>query len=384
MVGDSDSPLRARLLGMLAEKTWETASVEQRRDNDDEAVAMARRLGDPDVLCRVLQSSHDTNFGPDDLEHRLVITKEIQATARKIKDHSTLGGAHVRRMAALLEAGNLPAFDREHATLSALARQYDLRGNWRHAVVARATRASMRGAFDEAEQYAREALEAGQRAGDPDSLSIFGGQLFQIRWLQGRLAELEPLAPQFLRDASSFTPWRVAVALLYTDLDRQSAARSEFDQLAADGFAVLPRDRFWVVSIGVLAQVCAYLGDAARAGQLYEALAPFADRTGVTSFSQSCTGSNHRPLGVLSTVVGDLDHAVRHFESALTANRALGATPWLALTEVSYARALIQRAAAGDRDRARELAAGARAIAAELGMRRCLEGAEALLESLST
>jgi tetratricopeptide (TPR) repeat protein len=204
---------------------------------------------------------------------------------------------------------------------------------------------------------------------DPDAPSIFGAQLFQLRWHQGRLQELEPAVAQLSRAVGSFGPWRIALALLYAENGQLAQARAEIDSLAVDNFRQLPRGRFWMVSMVLLAQACTLIGDRERAAAVYELLAPFAERPGVMAFANVCTGSNERPLGILCTTLGRWDEAGARFERALARNRAMGALPWVARTQVEYADLLSRRDAPGDRERATAMNAEAQAAAAELGLK---------------
>src|SRR4030095_2418089 len=60
--------------------------------------------------------------------------------------------------------------------------------------------------------------------------------------------------------------------------------------------------------------------------------------------------------------------ATAHFERALALNARMGARTFLAYTQQEYAGFLAARAAAGDRERAEQLAAESRRAADELGM----------------
>jgi tetratricopeptide (TPR) repeat protein len=113
--------------------------------------------------------------------------------------------------------------------------------------------------------------------------------------------------------------------------------------------------------------VCAYLGDVERAGTLYGLLLPYAARNALTP-QELCFGSVARGLGLLAATRGEWEAAAAHFEAALELNDRMGARPWLAHTQHDYGRMLLRRDAPGDRDRAQELLASAKALAGELGM----------------
>jgi tetratricopeptide (TPR) repeat protein len=90
-------------------------------------------------------------------------------------------------------------------------------------------------------------------------------------------------------------------------------------------------------------------------------------------------GCSSRYLGLLTATLGRLDDAERHFEDALAMNTRMGARPWVARTQLDYARMLRKRDAAGDAARARELLQQALATAQEIGMAKVAADCEALL-----
>jgi tetratricopeptide (TPR) repeat protein len=113
--------------------------------------------------------------------------------------------------------------------------------------------------------------------------------------------------------------------------------------------------------------VCAYLRDRGTAQKLYDELLPFADLN-VVGVAELARGTVMRSLGVLATVLGRSDDAVRHFEAALDANQRMGGRPWLARTQHEYAQMLLARDAPGDRDRAGDMLVAALETARALGM----------------
>ena len=78
-VGPADSPARARLLAVLALELFHAADRGRRLSLSDEALAIARRLDDPQTLSHVLVARPFAIGGPDTLAQRLV---EEQLTRR--------------------------------------------------------------------------------------------------------------------------------------------------------------------------------------------------------------------------------------------------------------------------------------------------------------
>src|SRR5262249_39075065 len=106
------------------------------------------------------------------------------------------------------------------------------------------------------------------------------------RW-QGRLAELdEPLQAVIglTKDlASPFDRHRGHIAqtlrmIVLAETDRVEEARALFEAFADRHLAGLHRDSYWLTTIAILADVCALVGDRARAGVLYDLLSPYEGR----------------------------------------------------------------------------------------------------------
>ena len=80
-----------------------------------------------------------------------------------------------------------------------------------------------------------------------------------------------------------------------------------------------------------------------------------------------------RLLGLLSQTMGNPDQAAAHFEDALSFCRKAGYRPELAWSFCDYADMLLERDAAGDREKALSMLEASLAISSELGMRPLME-----------
>jgi tetratricopeptide (TPR) repeat protein len=134
-----------------------------------------------------------------------------------------------------------------------------------------------------------------------------------------------------------------------------------------DGFA-LPDDAKRGLTLSYLAEVCARLGDAARAEQLYEQLLPYRDNMILAPVATVCCGAAARFLGMLAGVRGDWARVEEHFEAALDLDERMHAWPWLAHTQHEFAALLLRRGRAEDRRRADLLLSSAAETAVRLGM----------------
>ncbi len=83
--------------------------------------------------------------------------------------------------------------------------------------------------------------------------------------------------------------------------------------------------------------------------------------------------SGDRVLALLAHTMGNLERAIEHFEDALAFCRKAGYRPELAWTCCDYADTLLQRTNPGDREKATSLLDESLAISSELGMRPLME-----------
>lgn len=227
--------------------------------------------------------------------------------------------------------------------------------------------AVLAGRLADAERLIDDAVQLGQRA-TPNAVVVYGVQLFGLRREQGRLDEIEPAISALAAEHEAIPAFRTGLALISCHLGRLADAGAIFDPLAAQGFDQFPRDATWLNAMDELAQVCAALGDRARAALLYERLVPYERHNVVITFAEACEGSVARYLGLLAATMERWDDAARHFEVALTMNAALGARPLVAHTQREYAAMLRARGALGDEARAAALQAAARNTYRALGM----------------
>lgn len=240
------------------------------------------------------------------------------------------------------------------------------------ATVLQGHRSLLEGRFAEGERLAKQALAIGQRALRLDAPHYFGVQLYALRKNQGRLAEIQGAVEGYVAQYPAVYAWRGALASLYAEIDQPDRARQQLEILAMADFAHIPRDVFWLCTVCLTAEACAYLEDQPRAARLYDQILPYAERNVITGLPCSMGAAAHY-LGRLATTLGRWPEAVRQFESALALNTRMQARPWLARTQHGYARLLLARAQPGAQERAATLLDQALATAQALGMTKLAE-----------
>jgi tetratricopeptide (TPR) repeat protein len=369
--GREDNPVTSKILGALSRSLGITGD-QRAMVYAEQAVAMARRLDDPELIAHGLHGMFFALTGPQHAAQRLSVAKEMYALAHAAAGEDTTEleiEALWSRSFALLETGDVAAADADNEEMRRFGEETNRPFTQSLAAMFGATRAAMLGRFEDSERLAQQALAFGQRMETEAASGIFGIQMFAVRREQGRLKEVEPVVRVFLQQHSADGAWRPGLAVIFSDLGLVADARAEFDILAEHDFADLPLDGVWMGTMTFLVDVCTFLQDSARAETLYRKLIPFAGLNAVVSNSTACYGAVSRYLGALSTTLERWDDAARHFEDALAMNARMDARTWLAHTQQQYATMLLARNNSGDREKAIELLDAALATTRELGMR---------------
>jgi DNA-binding CsgD family transcriptional regulator/tetratricopeptide (TPR) repeat protein len=368
-----DSTTKAELLSSLARALIFSGEDVQAEIVHEQAVAMARRSGDTGTLISTLVSTLSTRWQPERSAQRLRNIEEALRLAESSDNVLRALDAQAWHLFELMELGDLSTwrarleqFERRAAELQQPFERYV-------AATSRATFALMEGRFDAAGRLIEQALQIGRRMPGLDAPGVYGMQMFTLRCEQGRLRELAPLVRSFVNAMPKASTWRPGLALLYSEIGLLDEARSEFEELAVDRFAIVRHDALRAASLAYLAQVCARLDDKDRADALYSMLLPYDGRNLLIGTTVGCLGAASSLLGLLATTRREWRDAQRHFESALTMNLRQGAQPAVARTRVRYASMRLARNADGDVDAARVLLDDAQAAAERLGMRALVE-----------
>jgi predicted Zn-dependent protease len=185
-----------------------------------------------------------------------------------------------------------------------------------------------------------------------------------LRLQQGRMAEAEDGVRALAAAYPDIVAIRSGLVVCLLQGGRRKEARAEFERVIEGLEGGLPRDNNYLLTLALLGEAAADLGDAARARRLYESLAPYAGRW-VTASSNTALWPVDRSLGVLAGVAGDLAGALAHLAAARRHCEAVDALPSLARLALDEARVLVAGGQPGDAARA---AARGRLLAESLGM----------------
>ena len=374
-LGEGDSALRAMLLARLAGGPLrDEPSRERRASLSEQAVDMARRIGDPALLGYVLDARFLAIWAPDNTAERLAIAAEMVQLSESTGDLERLFQGHAHRTWTLLELGDLAAVPTEVGVASRIADGLRQPAQLWMVATARTLCALLEGRFEEAEDLIEEAFRLGERTIPWNAAVTRHLQLFALRREQGRLDELEETVKGAAHTHRTYPVWRCVLADLYVELGREDEARAEFERFAADDFTELPFNEEWLLGMTLLADVSAALDDVPRSVRLYELLLPYRELHAVGQ-PEISFGASARALGKLAATAGGFEQATRHFEAAIQLNQRSGARPWTAHARHDYARMLIAR---GDHQKAHQQLAQALATYRELGMHYWADSALAL------
>lgn len=354
-----DSPARAPVLAKLAVALVDLGDPGRIDALVEEALAVARHLGDPATLCDTLALALSARWRPDTLDWRRRISGEQMALAEELGDPSRGSYAAFWCFLQGLEGGDREAVDAARA---------EHEGRWHEGVPKAAsllmgfTLDAMEGRISEAERRAAEHLELA--GSSPDALATYAVHLYLVRWEQGRLDELLTTVEE-VADEAVLPAWRASLALAYAIAGRVEEPRRIIDELAKTGFDV-PLDGSWTTAMLLLAETMSQAELRDHAEDLYERILPFGDRCVATG--AFFAGSLRRSLGELAVLMGRHDTAIEHFRTANVVHQRMCTPTWHARTQVGWARALFACGGEADAHEARALLADALGAARELGL----------------
>ena len=378
-VGVEDSRMRVELLGGLAQELVWRDPQGKAAPLSREAVAIARRLGDPAALASALvRQGFLLAATPEAPRQRLATADELLELAERAGDRELAVRGHVYRLLSLLDLGDVAGADLELDIYARLAEELRQPQHLWHVPLLRGMRAMMNGRFEEAERLAEEARRGGERAEEPLSAQLYALQLAVLRRHQGRMEEMIPAVREMAERYPAIRAWRHALVSFLADAGRLEETRAEFERLAANDFDDIPIDLQWLTAVTRIADACAHLGDVERAAILYEKLLPLASHPVVAGRGAAVNGPVSLYLGRLSLTMSRTEEAVRHLTEGRELATRMGDRPFAAETTHYLAAALLRRGAGGDRERALELLGRCLDAAQEMGMRLLIERALAL------
>ena len=377
-----DSALRANLMARLACAVRDQPFRERRLGLSEEAVEMARRLGDDKTLAYALGARCISIDGPDTIAEFAETASEVIRIGEAAGDARRALTGWIYRQFVESQRGDMEAGRRALETASRIAEESREPALRSYITGIRAAVALFEGEFDTAPGLIADAYELGRDAATFNAASSYLLQRFALYRERGEPPCDEDALRRWDAESVTYTILRCARASLLLEQGRDSEAGKLFEELAHDGFGGVYVDEEFLASMTLLADVCWSLRDAERAATIHAKLEPYSGLN-AAGFPELILGSVERPLGTLAALMGRYDEAEARFERAREANQSMGSPPWTAHTLHDHARMLIRRGAPDDERRATGLLRAARHGYEELGMTSWEESAAADLGSLT-
>jgi len=320
--------LACHLEGELAQALALTAPAEERTALAQRAVALARALDPPDtrLTARSLLIARLDRLDPAQVSDRISDLDQILAIAPSGRSVDTTLAALTYRHEDLLLCG------RRDASRTSLDEAVDLADRsqhpyWRWATTAwRGLDALIDGDLDRAELLAFEALALG--GDEPGAEACLGVNLVDLRLYQGRAGEVIDLLARAADDFPHIPCYRAVLALCAVEAGDTDLAVRSYGRFRDDGFTTIPEDSNRLLTLVVLADAAAQLGDAASAEALGDLLLPAAGLQAVLNCyggGGAYWGPVSHQLARLAALAGRAGEADDWFERAERSARDLGA-----------------------------------------------------------
>jgi hypothetical protein len=359
----ADSVPRARLLGRLAGALRDEWGMERRSALSSEAVAMARRLGDKRALLDALICHIAAAMGPDSLDEMAVIRREIRELIAETRE--SWDEYQLIIVTAFGEDWSLARAEVEHYGRLALKLRQPIL-EWYYGVM-HATLGLLEGRLADTERVLEAVRPHGDLAHSWESRFSYRMAITGLRREQGRLDEIVELAHDLAADHPGYRMLPPVPAYVDAVVGRIDEAQRHMDDMAAGGFAFLPRDHGWLFGMTYLAETALLIGDGRRAAEIEQLLAPYGHRIGFVSGEVS-SGPVDRARGLLAAFGGRHDQAITLLEDAERDAERVGARLWAVRSSVDRARVLVERGGPGDRAQARDVIASALAACRAMGL----------------
>jgi hypothetical protein len=350
-VGERPTAERARLLAHLAAELCFAGDDQRRVALSDEAEAIARGLGDHELLAWVLNRTGYAAFAPDRVERLVARGEEATRLSDAAGDPAQRVLSRYHWSGALLTAGDLPGF--RAVTEAVLAVSSDAAPTiQRFAQFVQARVSLMDGRFDEAQRINDDVLGQAQDLGEPDGPSWWASIAMAIEMLRGGIAAVVDAIGDISSQYPDFPAWWITHAVVLAMVGRAQEARDVLARHSPDPDELI-NDVLPFMAVSWLAWVPFHLDDARLAGRIAATLRPYRDYW-AHPYS-TVLGPVTIYLALCAATTGDLDESVALFEESDRVLAELGCHGLLPFLRLTHAEVLLRRAAGNRRTRAMQL-----------------------------
>ena len=289
---DEDPDLRVAVLSRLATALQDSPDENERmRLISDRAVRIANEHEVLSELPFAMYSRFLAYWSPADCDNALESANDLVRVAERARDTRMTLMGHAWRTFHLVERGDFTEADEAiaaYGNIVSISRQRHY--EWAHRLRL-AMRKLMTGPLDDAEEAVQGALEAGVRTWPEPARSNHFQQMFFLRRLQGRSAELIEQGHQLSNTYPDMPIWKAMLANLYLDIEQIDQGREQAKCALRDGVDALPKDYFWLTNVALLAEACSRMGRYHEVcEELIQKLEPFHNRFVSPGTNAVCLG----------------------------------------------------------------------------------------------
>jgi DNA-binding CsgD family transcriptional regulator len=362
---DPADPLYVRGVASLGRAVALTGAPAQARAFGDDAIAMARSLGDKDLLAGTLDATLFHPYRPAEIATRLSRADELAHLAGQSGNAEHLGPAACFRGLASYINGDGAGLDGCEADLARTSRETGGGDYWDYfAGCIRYARQFTAGDLGAAKQTCSRLAEYGESFGSADTEGPYGVQMYLVQREAGRLERVRPL---ITGEESPAERWAPGLLALYTELELEQSARQLLWWLL-DRYDDHDRDSGdWPIRLVFMVEAATGLEDLPAARRLRPLMAEYAGLNLLAGHFAAVFGSADRYLGRLDSLLSAGSPEDR-FEAALDLDRRTEAPLHQAETLAMHAAHL--RHTGKDPARAQQLTEQALSIADPRGLRR--------------
>ncbi len=367
MLGDADDALKIHLLEALT-RTGYYQHRERCLRASEEALTIARELGEPSLICSSAVNRSEALGWTDRRDERRALARE----ANEIAGHHSVAardrGTALRVAAREALAGADCATYRFHVNrIEEFAREHRFAYFDWTASVMRGTLAILEGRFRDARAVVDRQLELGRHSHPVLALQIATVHRSIMQIIGDDPSSFPETMEGLVAAFPEISPWRASLSLALAESGDPERALEMLHQLFASDFAPRHTDLF-PICVAVSAQAAHRLGDFEAAQTVLAELDRVEDPYIVVGLGLAGYGASKRYRGLCHETLGQLDEAIRRYEGGIETDRAMEAWPFVAYGLNDLGRTLRMRANPGDREAADECCEQALRIANDLAI----------------
>jgi len=266
-------------------RTEETARVLAQ-----DAIELARQLGDASSEAAALAAWCDTAGGPDFVAERSARSRRMLALAEACGDRTLALLARRLLVVALLEQGDFAAADEQIAAYARAAEQLHAAFYAWPVPIWRGMRALMRADYDAVDACLAEATKLARDAESENAdLMVFSLQLGRAD-ATGTMPDLRDLIDEIMAPYAYAPMAQAYLAYYFVKAADQRRAARLVDQRMADGIAAIPKDAEWLTSVALLGEAGRLLENRAAVTACAAALQPYRELWLYDGIGAACYG----------------------------------------------------------------------------------------------